>query len=227
MGGDAAYDRLEQLNLGPAEAQAQVSYDQATLATLQITAPFAGTLGIKHLAPGDYLQAGQAVTTLTATGKLKVFFAAPQSEAAGITLGEPFTVTVPFGLQNLTAAGTVTALSPTLDPATNAQNAEGEVAPGRLLQPGMAGVVTLATGIAQPAFIVPTTALTDSTLGPYLFVLTPAGAAYTLTPAYVTELGDAGANTYVSANGLQAGEKIVAFGGFKLTPGQSVSIAGP
>jgi len=217
----------EQAAAALAQGQAQIDLDQATLNQLQITAPFAGTVGLIKLAPGDYVQAGQAITTLTGAGPLNVFFAVPQSEAAGVAQGQAFTLTVPYGANDLAVPGTITALSPAVNPATNAQDAEGRVPAGQGVLPGMTGVVELSTGAPKPAFLVPTTALNDSTLGPYLFVLTPAGASYTLTAVYVTEYGDAGPNTYVSPNGLQAGEKIVALGGFKLTPGASVSIDSP
>jgi len=218
---------LEGAKTNLAEAQAQIDLDQAAVQNLTITAPFAGTLGIIKIAPGDFLSPGQAITTLTGAAGAKVYFSIPQSEAAGIAAGEVFALTVPYGSQNVFVSGTITALSPAFNPMTNALDAEGSLAPDSGLLPGMTGVVSIATGAPQPAFLVPTTALNDSTLGPYVFVLTPAGSTYTLTPVYVTEYGDAGPNTYVSTNGLQAGQKIVALGGFKLTAGASVSIAGP
>jgi RND family efflux transporter MFP subunit len=218
---------LEGAKTNLAEAQAQIDLDQAAIQNLSVTAPFAGTLGIIKIAPGDFLTAGQAITTLTGAGGAKLYFAIPQSEAAGIAPGQIFALTVPYGAQNIAVTGTITALSPALNPMTNAQDAEGSIPAATKILPGMTGVVSLATGAPQPAFLVPTTALNDSTLGPYVFVLTPAGNAYTLTPVYVSEYGDAGPNTYVSTAGLQAGQKIVALGGFKLTAGASVSIASP
>jgi RND family efflux transporter MFP subunit len=215
---------LEQAQADSAEAKAQVQYDQAVLSQLKITAPFAGTLGIRDIAAGDYVQQGQVVAHLTQAAPLRVLFSIPQTEAAGIAIGDSFTLAAAS-----TVAGKITALSPEIDFTTNARDAEGVITgpPGALL-PGMVGTVTLAEGEAQPAFAVPPAALNDSALGPFLFVLAPAGAgAYTLHTVYVTKLGDAGDQTFVGTDGLQAGEEVLAIGGFKLTDGASVSLQSP
>jgi RND family efflux transporter MFP subunit len=215
---------LEQAAAQAAEARAQVALDQANLAQLQIAAPFAGTAGIRKIDPGDYLSAGQPVVTLTANGPLRVLFAIPQTEAGGLAPGDGFTLHTPMGAGgDIYAPGVVTALSPQVDEATNARDVEGRLAgdaPGLLA--GMAGVVDIATGAPQPAFSVPSTALNDSTLGPFVFVLTPGAKADTLSTVYVTIYGVAGGNTLISTAGLNAGERIVALGGFKLTDGASV-----
>ena len=222
----ASQSALEGATAAQAEAAAQVALDQANLAQTRITAPFAGTAGIRAIDPGDYLQAGQSVVTLTAPGPLRVLFAIPQSEAGGIKPGDPFTLAIPTGPgAALTATGHLTALSPAQDPATNAQAAEGRLdSPPRAFIPGMAGTVTIATGAPQPAFAVPTTALNDSTLGPFLFLLSPTN---TLTTVYVTIDATEGTTTLIAPGSLSAGQKIVALGGFKLTDGAAVTPQSP
>jgi RND family efflux transporter MFP subunit len=217
---------LEQAQADAAEASAQISYDQAVLAQLQVTAPFAGTLGIRNISAGDYVQAGQVVASLTQPGRLRVLFAVPQTESAGIRPGEDFTFTAP-ALPGA-AAGRIAALSPQIDSATNARAAEGQITgASAALVPGMFGTVTLAAGAAEPAFAVPSTALNDSALGPFVYVLDPAGQNFTLRSVYITKLGDAGALSYVAAAGLRAGERILALGGFQQTDGASVSLQSP
>jgi len=226
----ASQSALEQAEAATAEAAAQVKLDQANLAQLQITAPFAGTAGIRRLDPGDYAQAGQAALTLTAPGPLRVLFAVPQTEATRLATGDKFTFTAPLGNgTNVTASGTLTALSPELNTATDARDAEGrlDTAPPALLA-GMSGVVDIATGAPQPAFALPSTALNDSMLGPYIFLLHPAGGGtYRLATVYVKILGSTGDKSYVTAPGLQPGQKIVAMGGFKLADGATVTLSAP
>ncbi len=221
----ASQAALEQAAALNAQDKAQLSLDKADLAQLQITAPFAGTTGIRKVDTGDYLQAGAPVLTLTANGPLRVLFSIPQTEMGRIAPGDPFTLTTPATNAAHAASGTVVALSPALDPATNARDIEGRLtanAPGLLA--GMFGVVDIATGAPIPAFAVPSTALNDSTLGPYIYVLHPtrAGAA-TLRTVYVTIYGTQGNTSYIGADGLQAGAQIVALGGFKLTDGAAVT----
>jgi membrane fusion protein (multidrug efflux system) len=141
-------------------------------------------------------------------------------------MGENFSFSAPSQSGPVsTLTGVITALSPQLDSATNARDVEGQLtgAPGAVL-PGMVGAVTLATGAPQAAFAVPATALNGSMLGPFIFVLNQAGQNYTLRTVYVTRLGDAGDNTVVSANGLQAGALVLSTGGFKFTDGASVTL---
>jgi RND family efflux transporter MFP subunit len=222
----ASQSALEDATAAAAEAAAQVALDQANLAQTRITAPFAGTAGIRNIDPGDYLQAGQAVVTLTAPGPLRVLFAIPQSEAGSVKPGDPFTLAIPAGPgAAMAATGHLTALSPAQDTATNAQAAEGRLDnPPAAFIPGMAGVVTIATGAPQPAFAVPTTALNDSTLGPFLFVLSPTN---TLTTVYVSIDATEGGTTLIAPGTLSAGQKIVALGGFKLTDGATVTPEAP
>jgi RND family efflux transporter MFP subunit len=215
---------LESAQANAAEDAAQLKYDAAALAQLDITAPFAGTLGIRKISAGDYVSTGQVVASLTQPTPLRVLFSLPQTQAAGIETGEPFTIAAASGGAPLTAAGKITALSPALDAATDARDAEGVITdPAALFLPGMAGTVTLATGTPQPAFLAPATALNDSVLGQYVFALQPAGAAFTLQTVYITELGRQGSDAVISTAGLQSGERIVSIGGFKLTDGASVT----
>jgi len=222
----ASQSALEQAAATAAEARAQVALDQANLAQLQIRAPFAGTLGIRNIDPGDYLTAGQAVVSLTGTGPLRVLFSLPQTQAGGLALGDPFTFNAPTSNgATITATAKLTALSPAQTQATDARDLEGQITGNAAgLVPGMAGVVNIATGQPIPAFAVPSTALNDSTLGPFVFVIAPNN---TLSTVYVTIYGSAGANTLVSTNGLTAGERVVALGGFKLSDGAAVSIQAP
>jgi RND family efflux transporter MFP subunit len=221
---------LEQAQAAVAEAQAQVAVDDAMLAQLSITAPFAGMVGIRKISPGDYLQQGQAVVELTQTAPLRVLMDVPQTEAGGLAVGDAFSLTVaalPAG--DAVVTGHITALSPQLDTATDARGVEGEVQAGQAaLLPGMYGIATLQTGTPAPAFSLPATALNDGTLGRYVFVLDAAGnGSYTARIVYVTELAQSGGTAVIGVAGLRAGERVVAEGGFKLEDGASVTLQTP
>ncbi len=226
----ASQSALEQAQSAAAEARAQVALDQADIAQLQVVAPFAGTLGIRKISPGDYVQEGAAITTLTQLTPLRILFSVPQTEAGGMAVGDAFSLSAPSGPGSGGAVtGHVTALSPMVDSATNARDAEGVVTgnAGGLL-PGMFGIVTLATGAPMPAYAVPATALNDSVIGPFIYVLDPAGkGSFSLRTVYVTKLGDAGDDSDIAADGLHAGQLVLALGGFKLTDGATVTLASP
>lgn len=221
---------LEQAQADAAEANAQLAVDEAALAQLSISAPFAGTVGIRNISPGDYLQQGQAVVQLTQAAPLRVLFSVPQTEAAGLHVGDGFSLAVAAQPEDeIQAAGRITALSPQVDATTNARVVEGEVpGSGAALLPGMQGVVTLQTGTPAPAFTLPATALNDGTLGRYVFVLAATGGGiYTVHAVYVTELAQSGDTAVIGTTGLQSGQSVVAEGGFKLTDGASVTLQTP
>lgn len=220
---------LEQAQADEAEAQAQINYDQTTLQQGEVIAPFSGVIGIRKIDPGDYVQAGQTVATLAAPGRLKLYFAIPQAQAYNIEPGARLIFTAPVGSGiNIRADGTLTALSPVLDSATDAWQAEGylnNVTPA--LRSGMNGVVTIATGPSFKAFAVPNTALNDSMLGPYVLVVAKQHGMEMVHSIYVKVLSNAGTTSIITGPDLRAGEDIVAIGGFKLTDGQPVSLQAP
>jgi membrane fusion protein (multidrug efflux system) len=225
----ASQAALDQAEAAQAEARAQVALDQADMAQLRITAPFAGTIGIRKISAGDYLQQGATVASITQTAPLRVLFSVPQTESGGITIGDAFTLSAPSQPEGAASVtGSITALSPLVEQNTNARDAEGVVTGNSQgLLPGMLGTITLQTGAPKPAFLVPTTALNDSVLGRFIFVLQAASGGYTLKTVYVTTYGEAGDDTAVSSVGLAAGQRVVALGGFKLTDGAAVSIESP
>jgi RND family efflux transporter MFP subunit len=209
---------LEAAQAAVTEAQAQLDVDNAMLAQLTIVAPFAGVVGIRRIDPGDYLQAGQTVVALAGQGALRAVFSVPEGDAAGLAVGQNFQLMVPGFAP---AAGTLTALSPLLNAQSAAREVEGSVQGVGLLA-GMDGVVKLATGAPVAAFAVPSSALNDSTLGPYLFAV---GANDVISPVYVTIEGNRGADAIVTGAGLSAGQMVVALGGFRLTAGEKITPA--
>lgn len=226
----ASEAQFEQAQADLAEGAAQLKLDRATLAQLNITAPFDGVLGIRKISEGDYVQAGQSVAQLTQSGPLRVLFSVPQTEAGDLQPGDGFTLTVAaLPMSTGSFSGKITALSPQLNTATDARDVEGVVsgaAPGLL--PGMYGIVTLETGGPQAAFILPATALNDDTLGRYIYVLDQgANGQFTARAVYVQEFAQSGDDAVIGVQGLSAGENVVAAGGFKLSDGASVSVAAP
>lgn len=210
---------LEQAQADAAEAAAQVSADEAVLAQLTVVAPFTGTLGIRSIAIGDYITQGQIVAQLTQAAPLRVLFAIPQNEAAA-AVGDKFSVVSPQA-----ATGHITALSPVVDAATNARAAEGGLdSGGANFVPGSLATILLQTGAAIPAFTLPATAMNDSLLGQFVFVVAPKNNADILRIVYVTQLAREGDDAVISATGLKAGDRVVAIGGFKLSDGETVKI---
>jgi membrane fusion protein (multidrug efflux system) len=223
-----AIAQLETAEAVMAEAQAQITLDRAHADKLKIAAPFSGQLGIRLVSPGDYLQIGAKLTTITQTAPLRVFFAVPETELDGLKPGNSFTISVPESGQTVSGShrGTIIALSPRISTKTHARMVEGRIGntSGQLL-PGMYGTVALATGAPVAAFSVPAAALNYGPIGSYLYAVAKAGNNATVHAVYVDVLSSVGKTTLVRGKGLRGNEAIIAFGGFKLHDGQTIKPA--
>lgn len=215
-----AQAQLEAAEAVVAETTAQIALDRAKADKLRIIAPFAGRLGIRRVSPGDYLQPGGMVASITQTSPLRVLFSVPETELDGLKPGDGFTISVPQGGAH---RGEITALSPRISAKTRARMVEGRLAnaAGALL-PGMSGTVRLRTGAAVAAFSVPATALNYGPVGSYLYAVSESKGDAVVHAVYVHVLSSVGKEALVRARGLNAAGEIVALGGFRLREGETV-----
>ncbi|MGC9269223.1 efflux RND transporter periplasmic adaptor subunit [Acidiphilium sp.] len=205
-----------------AEAAAQLALDTARENRRVIRAPFAGILGIRRVSTGDYIGAGAAVTTITQTSPLRVLFAVPETELAGVGFGDAFQFTLPDQDQS-DHQGRILALSPALNATTRARMVEGRVAnaSGALL-PGAFGTVTIATGTPVAALQLPATAIDYGPLGSFIYAVHHHGRDSMVQAVYVKILSTIGAHTIIAAHGLHPLDSVVAIGGFKLHDGEII-----
>jgi multidrug efflux pump subunit AcrA (membrane-fusion protein) len=173
---------------------------QATLdrlVTLQgyekVTSPFAGIVTARNVdvgalisatgstqgpvrpnlaSPSDVPSSGE-IFRVAQIGRLRVLVSLPQSEAQGIHVGEPASVSVEE-LPNRPFAGQITRTSNSLDAASRTLLTEVQVAnPAGVLLPGMYTTVRFATKRAVPPFLVPDASLVVEANGTTLAVLQP------------------------------------------------------
>lgn len=72
--------------------EASVRLAEAQLAKTSINAPFAGTLGLRQVSLGDYIQPGQPLVNLEAIEQLKVEFSIPEKYIAKVKVGQQVTL---------------------------------------------------------------------------------------------------------------------------------------
>ena len=167
------------------------------LVTLQgyekITSPFAGVVTARNVdvgalisatgstqgptrpnpaAPSDVPSSGE-IFRVAQIGRLRVLVSLPQSEAAGIHVGQAASVSVEE-LPNRLFPGQITRTSNALDAASRTLLTEVQVAnPTGVLLPGMYTTVRFATNRAEPPFLVPDASLVVEANGTSLAVLQP------------------------------------------------------
>jgi multidrug efflux pump subunit AcrA (membrane-fusion protein) len=122
--------------------------------------------------PSDVPSSGE-IFRVAQIGRLRVLVSLPQSEASGIHVGEPASVSVEE-FPNRLFPGQITRTSSSLDAASRTLLTEVQVAnPTGVLLPGMYTTVNFATYRAVPPFLVPDASLVVEAGGTTLAVLQP------------------------------------------------------
>ena len=121
-------------------AEANLAQSQATQSYLTIKAPFDGVVTHRQVDPGHFAKAagdsGHPLLVVARNGKIRVFVAVPEAEAAYVDLGDAVTVEVP-SLRGAEFKATVTRTGFALDPGSRSldtiidiDNADGRLRPG-------------------------------------------------------------------------------------------------
>ena len=207
---NSARGRLEQ-----ARAQSRISGNQSTYGTLSSEFPAVVTAVLAEA--GQVVSAGQAVFRLARPEEKEVAIAIPESRLAELKAAKAIAVNL-WAAPEIRLSGTVRELSPAADPATRTYAARIRIdhpPPG--LQLGMTARVALGAA-ADDALLVPLGAVIDRGNGPAVWVVDNGQAKP--RPVRLAGYREDGA---LVAEGLQAGELVVAAGAGQLVAGQSVA----
>jgi RND family efflux transporter MFP subunit len=210
---DAAEARLRQ-----AQAQAQVSGNQAAYAALR--APAAGVVSAIDAEVGQVISAGQSVVRLALAGEKEVAIAIPESRLDA--LRRIADVRVAVWAHGAELKGRIREIAPIADPATRTYAARVT-----LLEPpvdialGMSATVRFEVPASPAVLTVPLTALLREGEATYVWRLDR--QTMTVDKSPVTVAGVDG-NALVIGTGLRPGETIVTAGVHLLKPGQKVRL---
>jgi membrane fusion protein (multidrug efflux system) len=219
---------LDRMVAAAQQAGARAAEIAATIERKRIRAPFAGTVGIRRVHLGQYLDAGDAVVPLQALDPIYVRFAVPQQEVARLRPGAAVRVTAE-GVADLAATGRITALDAVVDEATrNVQvqatfdNADGK------LRPGMFVHAEVLLGEARRVIALPASAVNHAPYGDSVFVVEQMkgakGESYRGVRQQIVELGGGRGDLVAVLAGVKEGEEVVTSGVFKLRPGAAVMV---
>jgi membrane fusion protein (multidrug efflux system) len=167
---------LDSARAAASASASQVTRLQAVLDQKQLTAPFAGTVGIPKIDLGQYLSPGTSVVTLQDLDTMRVDFSVPEQQLPLLKIGQ----TVRLGLSgsDMPFAGAIRGIDPKIDPSSRLVNIRAEVAnPDGKLTPGQFVQVRVELPEEQNVLSLPQTALTTSLYGDFIFVVQPAKPA--------------------------------------------------
>ncbi|MCB1674849.1 MAG: efflux RND transporter periplasmic adaptor subunit [Halioglobus sp.] len=109
---------LQRAETNYAQVQAAISADRATLAKLQVRAPFDGHLGLRQVSLGQYIETSTAVVDLQQWDPIYAQFQVPQQQLARLAAAQTARLRV-AGIDGRDFSGTITAIG------------AGQTAPGR------------------------------------------------------------------------------------------------
>lgn len=182
-----------------------------------INAPFAGTVGLRRVSVGDYVQPGQDIVNLEDLQTLHVDFKVPEVWLSRLSINQAVGVTTD-AFPGMTFQGTVTAIDPRVD-SVNRTVAVRAVVPNQdgRLRPGLFATVSVRLGQDLRAVLVPEEAV---------FIHRDRSMAYRVQDgaARLVEVvtGAHERGLVQVKEGLSAGDQVVRTGTHKLHDGMAV-----
>jgi membrane fusion protein, multidrug efflux system len=205
--------------------RAAAASQAATVAKKSLRAPFAGRLGITTVMPGQYLNTGDKVVSLSSLDPVYVDFNLPQEQLAQVHTGLTVRVTSD-AFPKETFTGKITAIDPAIDTTSRNFMAEATVDnPKHLLMPGMFARAAVLAGAQQRYLTLPQTAITYNPYGSTVFlVVKDASGKPTAQQTFVTTGATRGDQVAVLA-GVREGDDVVTSGQLKLKNGSPLDIS--
>jgi len=211
---------LQQREADLAQANAVIQGIDARLAQKTIKAPFAGLIGLRRVNLGQYVNAGDALATLTALDPLYVTFSVPQQDLAKLRSGGEVTVRSDAFPERAFPAR-ITAIEPRIGQDTRNISVQATLAnPGQILRPGLYVTAAIAQPARPAALLVPSTAIQTSASGDSLFVIRDGRAVQV-----PVRTGPRHGDRVVVESGLGPGDSVVISGQLRLQPGAPVRLA--
>jgi membrane fusion protein (multidrug efflux system) len=197
-------------------AEAQVALAQARLQRMRITAPFNGTVGLRSINLGEYVQEGADLVNLEDTSALTVDFRLPERYQTRIASGQTVQVQLD-ALPGQSFAARVQAVDPLLDANGRSVAVRAVMPPsvGGDLRPGMFARVLTIFSVNDAALVVPEEAIVPQGGKQFVFRLDQEGegdAAKLVSRRTEVQLGvRQGAQVQITS-GLAAGDTVVVAG---------------
>lgn len=185
---------------------------------MTIHSPADGIVIHRNAQEGAYVQTGAPLYTIADLSTVWLQLDAYESDLRHIRIGDPVTFTLET-FPGKTFKGSVEFISPTINPATRTANIRVAAAnPEQAIKPGMFARAVLKPQTAEegdPPLVIPVTAALKTGKRAVVYIEVPNRDKPTYEGREVM-LGERRGDFYVVASGLEAGERVVTRGAFKL-----------
>ena len=226
---NAAYARARRLRtdglVGDAEvesARAAAQSADATVASLRgragglsLTAPASGYVANIANAPGDLVQAGASIATITSATDLRARLGVDPTVASTLRTGAP--IRIAAGKGHAPATVPIQSIDPLVNPTTRLQSVFARLPTSYGAGPGEVLQAEVVTQSQKSAVTIPYKALLDDGGQPYVFVVT-GGVAH----RHDVQLGATSGDRVAITEGVSAGDRVVTEGGTAVEDGMKV-----
>jgi membrane fusion protein (multidrug efflux system) len=220
--GTASESQLDQQRRDWQSAQARVKAVRSRLEDRVITAPFAGTVGLRQVSPGALVAPGQLITTLVDDAEMKLDFTIPALYLGSVTRGtaiEASTAAYPDEVFK----GTVTSVDSIINPVTRSITVRARIPnESHRLVPGMLMTLELQRG-AREALVIGEAAIIPRGKSKFVYVVDAQADQPVAVQREVTT-GARQPGRVEILTGLEPGEMVVTHGTLKVRPGAPVRI---
>ena len=201
-------------------AEASVELNRARLEKMRIVAPFSGTIGLRQVSLGAFVEAKNELVTLVNLDSLKVEFRLPERYYRVIAEGG-LVRAAPDALPGEVFEGRIYAIAPVVDINGRSVAVKARVAnPERRLRPGMFVRVSLLVDRRADALVAPESAIVQRGDGHFVYRVEDGKAVLAKVRLGLRQTG-----RIEVVDGLSAGDTIVTAGQIKLRPGDRVKVA--
>jgi len=209
------------------QAVANADAVRAIIEKKTLRAPFAGSLGIRQVNLGQYLDAGKPVVSLQALSPVYTDFSLPQQELGKLHTGMHVRVTSDT-YPDRHFDGTLLAINPDLDSVTRSVGLRATFEnPDQALRPGMFAKVEVLLPEEKSVLVIPATSVLSAPYGDSVYVIETAQKIGEKSGLSVRQqfirTGQARGDLITVESGLKPGERVVSSGVFKLRNGMAVT----
>jgi membrane fusion protein (multidrug efflux system) len=210
------------------QADANVANLRAVVAKKTLRAPFDGRISIRQVELGQVVAPGTPVASLQSITPIHADFWLPQQALAKLHAGQEVRLSTD-AFPGDAWQGEITTVNPEVDPATRNVRVRATFgnADGRL-RPGMFGNVEVLAPEERPVLVVPATAVVFAPYGDSVYVIEEkkdaSGGASAVVRQKFVRTGERRGDYVAVVSGLDAGERVVSSGAFKLRNGAAVAV---
>ena len=210
------------------QADATVANLRAVIAKKTIRAPFDGRIAIRQVELGQVVAPGSPIASLQSVSPIHADFWLPQDALARLERGQRAQLRTDT-FANATWEGEITTINPEVDSATRNVRVRATFpnADGRL-RPGMFANVDVLSSEERSVLLIPATAVIFAPYGDSVFAIDEqkdaTGNASTVVRQKFIRTGERRGDLVAVVSGLNAGERVVSSGAFKLRNGVAVTV---